>query len=611
MRELFSIVLATSWRACPTLLVVLAARGLLHRAPAGFWRVLWWGAFFRLACPFALFVPIPVARQEIPAPFLNLGAGPGPLLPQSPEPFLLPGTGMEVVPATSTAVPGGLLAAAWGGGCLVLLAWGLFSFLRFSRCLAGAVQLEGNIWQGDLLPGPVTVGLLRPRIYLPTTLEEGERACVLLHERAHIRWGDPIFKMLAYFILAFHWFNPLAWAAFLWACRDMETASDEGALGKMDQRERQKYAAALLHVSTGRRVLAGGPPAFGEGELKRRIRRVIGYKRPAPWAAAASGGIALGVALLFLLGLVPQVYAAEKPLEYTPYDSFFFVLRPGEAEYYRENIVLTETADVRYTATWVPMGLGVEVVLGTESGFRVGNAPFYLEEGNGGVLKGFFQEVPPGEYTLILRNSATNQQATEREELEITGAMAFGWREKEAWKQRETPAQGTITFPAYQEGREEYNAAVYDIEPFQVALSLPEGWSVRVPPPAERRTSYAFTPLWLYQGEEYAGSIAYNTFEVYPDVPEESFYRMVYNQLMLGSVLNWDNEYTVAMDWGSGCSATVQIMESQGAAGPMDKRPGILAYDRDRLVYIAIELQNGHLSSEEVRELAESIRILP
>ena len=90
-----------------------------------------------------------------------------------------------------------------------------------------------------------------------------------------------------------------------------------------------------------------------------------------------------------------------------------------------------------------------------------------------------------------------------------------------------------------------------------------------------------------------------------------SFYRMVYNQLMLGSVLNWDNEYTVAMDWGSGCSATVQIMESQGAAGPKDKRPGILAYDQDRLVYIAVELQNGHLSSEEVRELAESIRILP
>ena len=75
MRELFSIVLATSWRACPTLLVVLAARGLLHRAPAGFWRVLWWGAFFRLACPFALFIPIPVAKEAMPMPLEILGAG--------------------------------------------------------------------------------------------------------------------------------------------------------------------------------------------------------------------------------------------------------------------------------------------------------------------------------------------------------------------------------------------------------------------------------------------------------------------------------------------------------------------------------------------------------
>ncbi len=133
---------------------------------------------------------------------------------------------------------------------------------------------------------------------------------------------------------------------------------------------------------------------------------------------------------------------------------------------------------------------------------------------------------------------------------------------------------------------------------------------MRVPPPEERGTSFAFTPLWLYQGEEYAGSIAYNTFEIYPDVPPENFYRMVYNQLMLGSVLNWDNDYTVVRDWGSGCSATVQIMESQGAAGPADMRPGILAYDRDRLVYVAIQLENGRLSSQEVWELAESLQIL-
>ena len=545
-------------------------------------------------------------------PLEILGAGAGPLVPQNPDPVLLPGTGIEVAPALPSADPGMLLAAAWGLGCLLLLAWGLLSFLGFSRCLTGAVRLEGNVWQGDCIPGPVTVGLFRPRIYLPSALEGEERDYVLLHEQAHIRWGDPVFKVLAYLILALHWFNPLAWAAFLWACRDMEAASDEGALGRMGQENRQGYAAALLHVATGRRVLAGGPPAFGEGDLKGRIRRVMAYKKPAPWAAAAAGAVALGVTVSSLLGLVPQVYAAEKPLAFVPYDSFFFVLMPGEAQDYRQAITLAETADLYYQVTWTPTGLNTEVVLGADSGARTGNGPSYLEDGYGGSLDGVFREVPPGEYTLIVRSGAMDEpSATNREDLEIAGAIAFGWQEGGVWKQPESPSQGTLTFPAYQEGREDYNAAVYDIEPFRVALSLPEGWSVRVPPPEERRTSYAFTPLWLYQGEEYAGSIAYNTFEIYPDVPEEGFYRMVYNQLMLGSVLNWDNEYRVVRDLGTGEVATVQIMESQGAAGPMEKRPGILAYDRDRLVYVAIDLQNGRLSGQEVWELAESIEILP
>ena len=190
----------------------------------------------------------------------------------------------------------------------------------------------------------------------------------------------------------------------------------------------------------------------------------------------------------------------------------------------------------------------------------------------------------------------------------ILGRSAWTVLGETAWASPRRTS-GTITFPAYREGREDYNAAIYDIQPFQVSLALPEGWSVRVPPAEDRRTSFAFTPLWLYQGEEYAGSIGYNTFEIYPDVPEETFYRMVYNQLMLGSVINWDNEYTVARDWGSGCSATVQITESQGAAGPTEARPGILAYDRDQLVYVAIELENGRLSGQEVWELAESLEI--
>lgn len=433
MTDLFSVVITTGWRACPALLLVFAARLVLCRAPAAAWRPLWWGAFFRLACPFALFLPIPVPREAGQVLQLQEAGDRAMVMAGAGyDPVTLPGTGIQLVHASRGLTPEGVLAAVWLAGCLGMLAWGLVSFLRFSRCLVGSTRVGGNIWQGDDLPAPVTVGVLRPRVYLPSALEGWERGYVILHERAHIRWGDPLFKLLAFLVLSV-----------------------------------------------------------------KRIRRVMAYRRFPSWAGPVAGGMAAAALAVAILGPVPDVYAAEKPPAFTPYDSF---------------------------------------------------------------------------------SAVTHQE-------------------------------GAITFPAYREGREDYNAAVYDIQPFQLSVRLPEGWTVRVPPLTERRTSHGFTPLWLYQGEERAGSIAYNTFEVYPDVPPEGFYRMVYNQLMLGSVINWDNEYTVARDWGSGCSATVQITESQGAAGPTEARPGILAYDRDQLVYVAIELENGRLSGQEVWELAESLEI--
>lgn len=623
LNELFLLVLTTAWRACPVLLAVFLARLVLSGAPAGCRRPLWWGAFFRLACPFALILPIPVqnAARTRPLPMTIAGAGADAGFDRPITEAVTP----KAVPVGTPQPPSlqNVLSVVWLIGLALMLVWGVLSFLRFSRCLVGAVRLRDNIWLGDELPAPVTVGVLRPRIYLPSSLEGKERGYVILHERNHIRWGDPLFKALAFLILAAHWFNPLAWAAFLLACRDLETACDQGVLNKTGENGRQEYAAALLHLSTGRKILAGGPPAFGEGDTKGRIRRVMNYRKLPIWVKAIAGTAAAAVFAVALLGPVPELYAAEKPGAepegFIPYDSFHFALMPGEAEVSRQTIAIPETADLHYQVNWQPMGLNIEVALEQESGQRVGTAPVRLAEGRGGEAGGVFEDLPPGEYCLIIRNAAENQQyanTTAREDLEITGAAAFGWQENGSWRIALTasPREGSITFPAYTEGREDYNAAVYDIRPFQLGIRLPEGWSVRVPPAEARGTSFAFTPLWLYQGEEYAGSIGYNTFEVYPDVPPENFYRMVYNQLMLGSVVNWDNDYTVVRDWGSGCSATVQIMERQNtgvanAANPAEMRPGILAYDKDLLVYVAIELENGRLSNYEVWELAESLEL--
>lgn len=607
---LFSGVLTVAWRACPALLVVLLARLLLCKAPARVWRPLWWGAFFRLVCPFAYFLSVPVpSSTRYTAQAFILGAGAPLPAEEALSPVLSPALPEGAAPATGPLFSAlDILAMVWLAGLILTLAWGLVSFLRFSRCLVGAVRLTDNIWLVDGLPAPVTVGLLRPRIYLPSTLEEKEQEYVLLHERQHIRWGDHLFKLLAFLILAVHWYHPLAWAAFLLACRDLEAACDQGVLVKTGEEARQEYAAALLHLSTGRKILAGGPLSFGEGDTKGRIRRVMGYRKFPLWAKGIAGIAAVCACFVALLGPNLVLEASEEAsVDFVPYDILTFALGPGEAADYPDPIAITETTDLHYQVVWDPSGWNIEVVLGAEEGPLVGNGPALLVDGYDGEVSGVFSDIPPGEYRLIIRSVPESQVANT--ESVITGAAAFGWREAGEWKTADTAQRIAVTFPAYQEGRKDYNAAIYDIAPFQLAIELPEGWTVRIPPAEERGTTFAFTPLWLYQGEEYAGSIGYNTFEVYPDVPPENFYRMVYNQLMLGSVVNWDSNYTVVRDWGSGCAATVQIMErfSEGGIGETTYRPGILAYDLDMLVYVAIDLENGRLSNREVWELAESL----
>lgn len=624
MSDLFINFLGISLRAAPALLLVFVLRLALHRAPAGLWRPMWWGTFFRLACPLALTVPVALRGGAAMSPrlfgmtYFEAGTAaavaatpPGavilaatPLAPETPA--------LAASPAFSDSTGTGLLAALWLAGAALVLGWELFCYLRFRSCLVGAVKLRENIWLADHLSTPVVMGVLRPRIYLPSSLAGQELQYVVLHEQGHIRWGDPCFKLLASLLLALHWFNPLAWIAYHWACRDLEAACDEGVLRQLGDGARQDYAASLLSFAVGRRISVAGPFAFGSGDTKGRIRRVMTYRRPARFALTAAKLTAALALVLTLLGPIPELTAAGQ--DFVVYDSFSYALQPGKAQTAPLAITVHETTDFHYLATWSPTGLRVEVALSAEEEVGTGNETVRLAEGVGGSLAGVFEDVPPGEYRVIVRSSDRNLEyaaTADRESLEITGAAAFGWQEGGVWQQMVLPTMDTVTFPAYQDGREDYNAVIYDTTPFRVTLDLPEGWSVRVPPVEERRASYGFTPLWLYQGEEYAGSIGFNTFELYPDVPPENFYRMVYNQLMLGSGVNWDNDYKVASQWESGCSATVQIMERLGEGGadsPVSMRPGVLACDRDRLVYVAIDLQNGRLSAREIQTLAQGLR---
>ncbi len=152
------------------------------------------------------------------------------------------------------------------------------------------------MWESDQIPGPFILGLFRPRIYLPAGLEGTARACVLAHERHHLRRHDPWVKALAFCIRTLHWFNPAVWLA-VWAMEeDMELSCDEGALSRLEGDCRQDYSRTLLALGANRRDF-GPALAFGTPAVKQRILHVLSLKK------AGRATIVLALAVLLTAGL--------------------------------------------------------------------------------------------------------------------------------------------------------------------------------------------------------------------------------------------------------------------------------------------------------------------
>ena len=173
-----------------------------------------------------------------------------------------------------------------------------------------------------------------------------------------------------------------------------------------------------------------------------------------------------------------------------------------------------------------------------------------------------------------------------------------------------------ISFPAYQDGKTEYNKQIYSIQPFTLHISLPNGWSTALPLQEERGESPAgFTPVYLMENDTIKAVVSFNTFELYEDeIPSEDFYKTVYAPLRLGSLYRWDDYTPVVSSQSTETAlATVyykeEIQGQSAAAWPESTVPGILFYDKDRLIYLAIQFTDDSLSLEQLRPIAQSIKV--
>ena len=197
-----------------------------------------------------------------------------------------------------------------------MLCYLLLSYLRMGHLVAEAVPEVGNIWICDAATTPFILGLLRPRIYLPSGLSGETKAYVIAHEQSHLRWKDHWWKPFAFVLLAVYWFDPFVWAAYGLVCRDIEFACDERVVRRFGMAEKKAYSEALLECSVRKRLVLACPVAFGETAVAKRVRNVLNYKKPRFWIILISTVIILAAAVGFLT--VPAKQAAPDFKEPAP-----------------------------------------------------------------------------------------------------------------------------------------------------------------------------------------------------------------------------------------------------------------------------------------------------
>ncbi len=171
----------------------------------------------------------------------------------------------------------------WLIGMVVIMIYSVILLIRMKRNLIGVIHLKDNIYLADYINSPFVIGMIMPRIYLPSSLSQKEQEYIILHEQIHIRRGDHIIKWISFLTLCIHWFNPLVWVAFVLSSKDMEMSCDEAVVKKLGWEICQEYSASLLRLATGKRIIIGTPLAFGEGNTKSRIKNVLKWKKPNVW----------------------------------------------------------------------------------------------------------------------------------------------------------------------------------------------------------------------------------------------------------------------------------------------------------------------------------------
>ena len=307
LTDIFLKLLNMSFTGTVAIAVVLLVRLLFKKLPKKYTCILWIVVLVRLLCPFTI-PTLVIGQPDIPEPIpSNI------MMVQNPsiwseievidnsvnrvlEQNFTPEAGASVNPLQIAMAVG---AGIWIAGMVVMLFYTAWNLYRFRKWIGEAVpdkDLGEQVYRCETIT-PVVTGIVKPKIYLPFSLKEPRLSHVLMHENMHIRRKDHILKVLFYIAVVTHWFNPFVWLAYRLLERDMEMACDEAVIGELGNEEKKNYCESLLELASSKNHFVGNPVAFGESDVKVRMKNLLNYKKPVFWVSAAVVAVIIVVAI--------------------------------------------------------------------------------------------------------------------------------------------------------------------------------------------------------------------------------------------------------------------------------------------------------------------------
>ena len=208
-----------------------------------------------------------------------------------------------------------LLALVWltvATVVLITVAWRQRRFVRW--LVAGRIDFPVDrptglprwvpVHHSTTCPGPMLVGLLPPRLFLPA-VDQSVHPWVIEHERAHLRHGDPFWNVLILWLQAVFWFHPLVHLAAIRARRDQELAADHAVTARISSSQRGDYARLLLSANAVS-MPPGALPWKSNHPVKERIMHCM-HSNATPLTRT------LGISLLAIGVILAGLVIADTP----------------------------------------------------------------------------------------------------------------------------------------------------------------------------------------------------------------------------------------------------------------------------------------------------------